>query len=137
MSIKLLLFKDRLPLMNKALDAYSRRIKVTSENIANAFTIGYKPKEVMFEELFLNEKNNLKLELTNEKHISPKETIEPKEVIADVPEGEEFYSGANPVNIDKEMAKLAETQIRFRFVARLVRRYFSGLNSAISGTREI
>lgn len=137
MPIKFLLFKDRLPLMNKALDAYSLRMRVIGENIANVNTIGYKPKEVKFEEFFKAEQNNIKMSISDQGHLVPKEEPEPEIIESEIPIGEELQTGANAVNIDKEMAKLAETQIRFRFVARLVRRYFSGLNSAITGTREM
>ncbi|MGQ9819212.1 MAG: flagellar basal body rod protein FlgB [Candidatus Kapaibacteriales bacterium] len=137
MSIKFLLFKDRLPLMNKALDAYSRRMSAIAENIANVNTIGYNPKEVKFEEFFNKEKINIKLSNTDDRHIQPVEEARLSTVESNIPIGEEQRSGTNAVNIDKEMAKAAETQIRFRFVARLVRRYFSGLNSAITGTREM
>jgi hypothetical protein len=34
MSIKLYLFKERLPLMQRALDTYTLRLKTTAENIA-------------------------------------------------------------------------------------------------------
>lgn len=123
--------------MNKALDAYSRRMRVIGENIANVNTIGYKPKEVKFEEFFKVEQENIKIATTEQKHLTPKEQPEPQIFDSEISFGEELQTGANAVNIDKEMAKLAETQIRFRFVARLVRRYFSGLNSAITGTREM
>lgn len=137
MSIKFLLFKDRLPLMNKALDAYSMRMRAISENIANANSIGYHPKEVKFEEFFREERKNLSARISSIEKSRQEELIEPNIVLSEIPNGEQFASGTNAVNIDKEMANLAETQIRFRFVARLLRRYFSGLNSAITGTREM
>ncbi len=130
------LFKERLPLMQKALDVYSLRLKTTAENISNVNTVGYLPKKVKFEEFFQNQMSQYKFgteipSLSNRNNIpEPKvETIEPNTF-------EENFSGSSHINIDTEMATLAETQIKFRFVSRLVKRYFAHLNSAITGIRE-
>lgn len=142
MPIKLLLFKERLPLMSKALDAYSRRFTAIAENIANANTPNYRPKEVKFEELFKSESGKFRLKawMTAENQLDFGETENPElemlQEVQNIPQPEEYFAGNSHTNIDREMSKLAETQIRFRFVSRLIKRYFSGLNSAITGTRE-
>ncbi|MCX7879656.1 MAG: flagellar basal body rod protein FlgB [Ignavibacteria bacterium] len=140
MSIKLFLFKSRLPLMQKALDAYSLRLRTISENIANSQTAGYTPKRVVFEELFKKSIKEYQKEIERvdkEKGDFNQQNIpNPKIEVANIEKKLEYQSGQSHINIDEEMANLAETQIRFRFVARLLRRYFSGLNSAISGIRE-
>ncbi|MGB9771286.1 MAG: flagellar basal body rod protein FlgB [Candidatus Kapaibacteriota bacterium] len=140
MAIQMLLFKERLPLMHKALDAYSMRLTAIAENIANVNTVGYSPKRVKFEELF--EKNISQMQIFGETKTyntsqQSNKIIEPVVEIENVPEYEKFFSGQSNVNIDKEMAELAETQIRFRFVSRLLKRYFASLNSAITGIREM
>ncbi len=140
MAIQILLFKERLPLMHKALDAYSMRLTAIAENIANVNTVGYSPKRVKFEELF--EKNISQMQIFGETKTyntsqQSNKIIEPVVEIENVPEYEKFFSGQSNVNIDKEMAELAETQIRFRFVSRLLKRYFASLNSAITGIREM
>lgn len=138
MSIEMFLFKERLPLMQKALDVYSLRLKTTAENISNVNTVGYLPKKVKFEEFFQNQMSQYKLGTeipswrNREENIIPEpkvETIEPNPF-------EENFSGSSHINIDSEMATLAETQIKFRFVSRLLKRYFANLNSAITGIRE-
>ncbi|MFN3269983.1 MAG: flagellar basal body rod protein FlgB [Candidatus Kapaibacteriota bacterium] len=140
MSVRMLLFKDRLPLMHKALDAYSMRLTAVAENIANVNTVGYSPKRVKFEEFFQKNISQLKnFENANPFEIveNRAEIVEPKVEIENVPESQKYFSGQSNVNIDKEMAELAETQIRYRFVSRLLKRYFAGLNSAITGIREM
>lgn len=135
----MLLFKERLPLMHKALDTYTMRITAIAENIANANTVGYSPKKVVFEDFFKENINQVKkfVEKENQVFLQPENEIFDPIVVEDqVPIGERFFSGQSNVNIDKEMAQLAETQIRFRFVSRLLKRYFSGLNTAITGIRE-
>lgn len=140
MSIKMLLFKERLPLMHKALDAYSMRLSAIAENIANVNTVGYSPKRVVFEEFFKENisqlKNFINKNVNGNQTIKEIDLIEPVTVNEQPSRQDELFSGQSNVNIDKEMAQLAETQIRFRFVSRLLRRYFAGLNSAITGIRE-
>lgn len=124
--------------MSKALDAYSRRFKVIAENIANVNTPDYRPKEVKFEELFKSESAKFRLKYSTTADFGEAESSELNilEEMQNIPQPEEYFAGNSHTNIDKEMSKLAETQIRFRFVSRLIKRYFSGLNSAITGTRE-
>ncbi|MCX7909451.1 MAG: flagellar basal body rod protein FlgB [Ignavibacteria bacterium] len=140
MAINMLLFKERLPLMHKALDAYSLRLTTTAENIANVNSVGYSPKRVIFEEYFkenISQLNNIAESKRSEFLSFYKEkNFEPRVVEENIPKSAEYFSGQSHVNIDKEMAELAETQIRFRFVSRLLKRYFAGLNSAITGFRE-
>jgi flagellar basal-body rod protein FlgB len=128
--------------MSKALDAYSKRFKAIAENIANVNTPNYRPKEVKFEELFKSESAKFRLKASapggNSLGFDEAENseFEMQQEIQNIPQPEEYFAGNSHTNIDKEMSKLAETQIRFRFVSRLIKRYFSGLNSAITGTRE-
>lgn len=139
MSIKLYLFKERLPLMQRALDAYTLRLKTTAENIANVNTVGYSPKSVKFEEYFQDSISQIKIHWeTNSTTIAQtNELPEPTVEIKAPSSNQQFFSGQSHVNIDHEMANLAETQIRFRFVSRLLKRYFANLNAAITGIREM
>ncbi len=135
-----MLFKERVPLMHKALDAYSLRMTTIAENISNANTVGYSPKRVAFEELFEQNisqvQNFFDIKRNGRDKVQSDKIIEPVVVEEEIPESEKYISGQSHVNLDKEMAQLAETQIRFRFVSRLLRRYFASLNSAITGIRE-
>lgn len=139
MPIRELLFKERLPLMQKALDAYSLRLTTTAENIANVNTVGYSPKRVVFEDFFKQNISQLKNFLDTKDNVfsrTGEQVFEPFVVEEQVPKEQQFFSGQAHVNIDKEMAEMAETQMRFRLVSRLLKRYFANLNSAITGIRE-
>lgn len=79
-------------------------------------------------------------ELTNEKHIPIGINNEDNDVVAEVevpevPQPEVYMSGESHVSIDKEMAELAQNQIRYRFAARAVKSYFQGMQNAISGLK--
>ncbi|MCS7170545.1 MAG: flagellar basal body rod protein FlgB [Candidatus Kapabacteria bacterium] len=139
MKIRAWLFRERLPLFNRALDTYALRQRVIAENIANATTPGYHPQRVRFEEFFQQQEGVVSRGLrTSERHI-PIGPPDPSEVAgergeATLPEPERYAAGVSHVNVDREMTELLETQIRFRFAARLLARYFQGLQTAIRGT---
>jgi flagellar basal-body rod protein FlgB len=126
-----------MPLLNKALDAYSMRQAGIAKNIANATTPGYQPEKVRFEELF-QESSVTTVGLTSdEKHIPLGKTnsnnVVASELKANIPEPEVFFSGESHVNIDKEMSELAQNQIRYRFATKAVKAYFTAMQTAIRG----
>lgn len=136
--IKDFMFSKKVPLMNKALDAYALRQQTFAKNIANADTPNYRPEKVEFEELFHREEVVLKGVETKSKHmkIGDLQNGVPsgEKDVRDIPDAEVYFSGENHVNLDREMAKSAENQIRFRLVSKMVNKYFTGLSSAIKGT---
>lgn len=131
------LFRNRLPLYNRALDTYALRQNTISKNIANATSPHYRPEAVKFEEFFHDPELVTKGETTDSLHIplgKPDEGDVKGEVEeADIPRPEIYFSGETHVNIDKEMSNLAQNQIRFRFTSRVVKKYFQGLDQSITG----
>lgn len=141
MSVRNLLFKGRLPLLNRAMDTYALRQQTIAKNIANATTPNYRPESVRFEEEFQKLHGvAAKGETTNSLHISMGVSnpgdIEGNVEDAVVPKPEVFFSGESHVNIDKEMSELAQNQIRFRFASKMTARYFKGIQGAIKGIVE-
>lgn len=141
MSVRNLMFKGRIPLLNRALDTYTLRQKTIAKNIANATTPNYRPERVRFEEEFQKLQGiAARGDRTNDVHI-PMGTpnsgeIEGNVEDAAVPKPEVFFSGESHVNVDHEMAELAQNQIRFRFASKMMGRYFKGLQGAIKGVNE-
>jgi flagellar basal-body rod protein FlgB len=135
MKVDSFLFKDRVPLMNRALDAYATRMTTSAKNIANVNTVAYKPEKVRFEELFQEQVVSIQGASTSDKHIPAGRNPNPNAELADrkIPGPEIMQSGENDVNIDKEMAEIAQTQIRFQFVSQSVGRHFKQLGAAITG----
>ncbi len=132
-----------IPVLSKALDAYSLRHKAIASNIANINTAGYKPKTVTFEDQLSGalRTGSQPGALTNERHI-PIGATDPSGIQPDVVETRSAYgsvndplaSGSNDVDIDAEMAELAKNQIRFKFSARLLADTFKGIQTSIRGT---
>ena len=117
--IRFHLFKKNVPVLNRALDAYAMREKVIAKNIANATTPNYRPEKVRFEEEFQKVKTMAQGQTTDQRHI-PVGAPRAGNIVgvhdeADVPRAEILHSGESHVNIDKEMAELAQTQIQVAF----------------------
>ncbi len=131
------LFKARIPLMNRALDAYALRQRTISKNIANATSPHYRPERVRFEEKFHDAVMTAKGTRTENMHIPmgrpDRDDVKGDVENAPVPKPEIYFSGETHVNIDKEMSKMAENQIRFRFASNSTRGYFDKMLSSIRG----
>lgn len=131
------LFKNRLPLMDKALDTYAMRQRAIARNIANASSTEYHPEKVKFEEYFKDENVAAKGVTTHEQHLyigkRDDANVQPELAGQEIPKPETYFAGESHVNIDKEMAELAQNQIKFRMVSRHLKNYFQGIQTAISG----
>lgn len=134
------LFKNRLPLFNSALDAYSLRQRTTAKNIANVNSPHYRPERVKFEEFFQQQDVVMRGNRTDGIHIPlgkpGVESLEGEVNPREIPSAEVFFSGETHVNIDKEMAEMAQNQIRFKFGSQMVNRYFKSLTNSITGYTE-
>jgi flagellar basal-body rod protein FlgB len=131
------LFAQKLPLLNRGMDAYSKRLQTTSKNIANATSPFYRPERVKFEEFFHQQEVVIKGTESGGTSIpvgrtSPNDVENEKENRS-IPEPEIFFSGETHVNMDKEMSEMAQNQIRFRFASAMTKRFFGGLSSSIRG----
>ena len=127
--------------LQKSLDTYSLRQKVISNNIANVTTPGYRAMKVDFEAeykatLYPPEAQNTNLHLTNDKHITPpsdKKTFKDVHPSVDYKASPMNDSGLNNVDIDKEMADMAENSLRYEMSTKLLNRKLGLVRNAIRG----
>ena len=125
-----------IPLLHKAMNAYTLRQRSIASNIANATSPGYKRTEVSFENDLKKalDKNGVRGKMTDIRHIplgrSPIEKLKP-EIF--VPDDGSLASGLNNVNIEQEMANQAKNSLNFSFSSRLASGQFTNLRSAIRG----
>ncbi len=123
-----------IPLLTKSLDAGMLRNKAIANNIANVNTPGYKRLEVSFEDELKKalDRGKLKGMRTDDKHLDLGKmdigSLSPK---IKRPVDPTLPSGVNNVDIDSEMAKLAENQILYNFSAKFLSGKFKKLNAAI------
>lgn len=129
--------KTSIPATLKSLDAAMLRSRVIANNIANLTTPGYQRLDVQFEDQFRQalDQNALQGTRTCQKHLQlgrpDLATINP---VVEKSNDETMPGGINNVDIDEEMAKLAETQILFNFGARFVRDRIKTINASIKGS---
>ena len=136
MLINKLLFSNTAPkIMRKSLDLLSSRQNVISSNIGNLDTPGYTASEIDFQNQLreaLGSKSQLQLQSTNENHFGPK-TSNISNLIAEPFEEEDAAkSNGNNVDVDKEMAKLAENQIVYNATIQLMLKRGSTVRAAIT-----
>ena len=133
-----LLFSDNVPkAMKKSLDLMSTRQSVISSNIGNLDTPGFKASEIDFQgELreALGSKGQLTLQATNEKHFGPKTSNIGSMTADPFEEDDAAKSNGNNVDVDKEMAKMAENQIFYNAVIQLMMKRGSTVRASITET---
>jgi flagellar basal-body rod protein FlgB len=123
-----------IPVLTKSLDASMLRNRAIANNIANVNTPGYQRVEVTFEDELRKalDKTKIKGMRTDDKHLAlGGEDIESLTPKIKKPVDPTLPSGVNNVDIDMEMAKLAENQILYDFSAKFLAGKFKKLNAAI------
>ncbi len=130
---KVIFSRTKVPVLNAVLDVTQLRQRVIANNIANVSTKGYRQKRVQFQE-YLNSfvrKPAVEGQLSDSRHIPiPKPIAAPTVYEAETGVND---SGLNNIDIDKEMATLAENQLLFNIGQRLIRGQFDGLRKSITG----
>ena len=100
------LFDRTMGFLQRSLDVRTMRHKVLSDNVANAETPNYHPADIPFQRILeqtLHSDSSLSLATTHRSHI-PEILESPLEVVA----------SAEAVNLDQEMANLAENNLMFQ-----------------------
>ncbi|MFQ5450667.1 MAG: flagellar basal body rod protein FlgB [Nitrospinaceae bacterium] len=131
-----LLFSDQVPkMMKKSLDFQAARHLLISSNIGNLDTPGYISHDINFQDQLrevMGGGGTLKLRTTNEKHFGPSAQSIKNLSPQPFEEVSASKSNGNNVNIDKEMAKLAENQIRYNAVTQMMMKRGSTIRSAVT-----
>ena len=125
--------KTKVPVLNAVLDVTQVRQRVFANNIANVSTKGFRAKDVRFADYLDSfvHKPAVEGDTSDQRHLPiPKSVTAPEvfEVQTDVND-----SGLNNVDIDKEMAGLAENHLFFNVSSTLIQRQFSTLRKSITG----
>ena len=125
--------KTKVPVLTAVLDVTQLRQRVITDNIANVSTQGYRKKGVRFQEYLasLVRQPRVAIQVSDPRHIflpraaGQPEVFEPDNGVND--------SGLNNVDIDQEMAELAENHLLFNVGARLLNRQLGGIKKSITG----
>jgi len=134
-----ILDKTSIPVASKALDAYTHRGRAIANNIANVSTPGYRRIEVSFEDQ-LRRALDKELELSGNRTHGNHLFLGRPEIAHVKSEGYRVNDPTNPgeinnVDIDMEMAKLAENEIAFNFASTFIKDRHGAISEAIKGNR--
>jgi flagellar basal-body rod protein FlgB len=119
------LFGKTIDLLSTMLDFRAERHKVIVSNIANIDTPDYKPQNLVFNIRLEEAKralNGMDLTKTSNRHLSP--ALGSKGQFQVAPSG-------NKVEIDKEMANLAENNLMYNLTVELLSRKFKSIDTAL------
>jgi flagellar basal-body rod protein FlgB len=132
------LFAGTIETAIKALDMRSRRHEVIVSNLANADTPGYKAFDLMVEDALAAQKKNsagVELSRTNAGHLPASgqnvHGLPPRMIRID--DANNLRGDGNTVDMDREMAHLAENQLMYRSSARIIAKKLQGLKTVIQG----
>ena len=131
---------DSADVLQKSMQGLSARQRAIGENVANADTPGYKRVEVGFERKLRaaikgkSAKEDLPLETTDDRHFSLG-PLAPSldQVQPDLNQitNETYRNDGNNVDIEAEMSKLAETNVRYNTMATLSKNKFDSIKNLI------
>lgn len=124
-------------ILKDLLDLSSLKQKVIGKNIANVNTENYQRETVEFDQL-LSDNLNSSMKATNTKHFGmaaeQDDSLKNRlQVVTD--EDENYVSGINNVDIDREMSDMAENSILFRFAAKRINGHYRTMQEVIKGGR--
>ncbi len=135
--LKDFMFSKTLLNIEKSLDAYSMKHKTLTNNIANVNTPGYRAQNVNFESMLKNnlEHNHItKKIITNDDHITTNRAHDDEnEQMITYKESTPNDTGKNNIDVDKEMAEMAENNLRYEMSVKLATRKYNGLRKAAKG----
>ncbi len=132
------LFGNIIDTAAKALDLRSRRHEVIISNLANADTPGYKAFDLLVDESMANKahpQNAVGLTQTHPGHIPgvPPQGKHLQPRIVQTPEPNNLRGDGNTVDMDREMAGLAENQLMYKAAAQILAKKFADLKYVIKG----
>jgi flagellar basal-body rod protein FlgB len=127
------LFDQTMGTLNRSLDVRTARHRVLSSNVANAETPNYAPKDLPFQKILeraTESSSAIPLRKTHPQHF-PEPVVLTSEWSAEV----ESQPGGEGVNIDQEMAKLAENNLMFQAGVQSLVKKIEALKMTISEGR--
>lgn len=130
------LFDRHLQLIHKSLDFRAERNILLSGNVANMETPGYKARDLVFENALgdaMKSQQPGPLNVTNARHLdgrtrTPLQLVQPQQITSANPVGS---LDGNSVELEKEMAKLAENQVSFQALTQMMTFKFNQLRTAM------
>lgn len=132
------LFDATMARLERALDLRAARHRVIAANLANEETPGYRARDLRFREAFAAARGATpasRLAATHARHLTADGPAGgPVAPVVESPAGEPGPD-ANTVNLERELAKLADNALHYQAVASIVALRFQQLLAAIREVR--
>ena len=126
--------------LQAALNGLSLRQQAIGNNLANVDTPGYQATEVSFEgrlqqALAVGEQSRLQLVSTDPRHLGGPQPVSTELASVQYTTDSPVRNDGNNVDVDREMARLAETQINYQAITELASNRLALLRSIINEGR--
>lgn len=123
--------------LKKSMDFMMQRNNVISSNIANAETPGYKAQKIDFENQLAGalQQGPTRTMAATEKGHFPLNHVPLEQIKPDIYDNPDINvnNDKNTVDVEQEMSKLTENQIRYRAASQLINKKLGALKYAVSG----
>lgn len=131
---------EQVGVYQAALNGLSTRQRAIAENVANSDTPGYQRKEVGFERALRSAirqegSDDLPLVTTQTRHFGLGPLGSGVEPTVTTVRDEVYRNDGNNVDVEAQMAELAETKLRYDTMATLTRSKFEGLKGMLRDLR--
>lgn len=126
------IFSSTIQQLENGIQYASTKQKVISNNIANAETPGYKAKSVKFKDALQQEISKFEAYRTHEKHLSFS-GVGSQSFEVYTRNQASYMANGNSVDIDQEMAEMAQNQIYYDALIERLNGKFNSLKSVIKG----
>ncbi len=131
---KSLVFNDTYHVLGQGLNISARKQNLISSNIANVDTVGYKPKDLNFQDALkkaLADPPKAEIKVSNSKHFNGLEDYN-NDPLKNYREDDSDEYHLDSVDIDKEMTKLAENNLKYKTMTEMLLRKMSMLKYSIA-----
>ncbi len=108
-------------LSHRALDYHLERQNVLASNVANVDTPGFRPQELVREDLPSEERGRLRLSTTDGAHVGGTRGSEAFRLAEAEEQVVNPGNDGNSVSLEREMSKVAANQLRYEGAIRIVR----------------
>jgi flagellar basal-body rod protein FlgB len=124
--------------LDKGLDASALRQQVIANNVANINTPGFKKQDVSFEDELakaIDDTEDMKSMQSAGRGLRNNDRLSGVGIKVSAVKGTSMRYDGNNVDIDEEMSKMAENNIRYQVMGKLMSERFGGLKTVINGGR--
>lgn len=125
------IFDQTMNTLENSLQYSTTKNKTISNNIANIDTPNYKAQDVSFRSMLQDASENLQLKNTNNQHF--KKTTNNSPHVITTKNNATYNHNGNNVDIDKEMADLAENQLHYRSLVDRLNGKFQTIQNVVRG----